>query len=61
MNDVVALEAGEWGLEDYTVQILGSSASGAGASYGAGGGDDGFECLHFQQVGKLFRDDDEIL
>ena len=50
VNEVVPLESGEWGLEDYAVELLGSD-----------GGRDSFECLHFQRAGTLFKDDDQIL
>lgn len=48
VNEVVTLENGDWGLEDYAVEL----ADGQGAS---------FECLHFQQVGRVFKHDDQIL
>lgn len=48
INEVVPLESGEWGLEDYAVEL----ADIHGVS---------FECLHFQQVGKVFKQDDQVL
>ncbi|KAL7933096.1 hypothetical protein V8C35DRAFT_59599 [Trichoderma chlorosporum] len=48
VNDVIPLESGEWGLEDYAVEL----ADGKGGS---------FECLHFQQVGRILKDEDQVL
>ncbi|OSZ99907.1 hypothetical protein A9Z42_0007680 [Trichoderma parareesei] len=48
VNEVVPLESGEWGLEDYAVEL----ADGKGGS---------FECLHFQQVGRILKDEDQVL
>ena len=47
VNDVVPLESAEWGLEDYAVEY--------------GDGEDGFECLHFQVVKDILKEDDHIL
>lgn len=55
VNEVVPLETtadtlgesdevgGQWGLEDYVVEV------------------NGFECLHFMDVGGLLRDGDEVM
>ncbi|KAF4120074.1 hypothetical protein GMORB2_3485 [Geosmithia morbida] len=48
VNNVVTLESGQWGLEDYAVEL----------SDGQGGS---FECLHFQQVAQVFKNDDQVL
>ncbi|TAQ90892.1 hypothetical protein B7494_g800 [Chlorociboria aeruginascens] len=48
VNDIIPIEAGEWGLEDYAVEIKGKD----GLNY---------ECLHFQPVGKVLRDEDEVI
>ncbi|POR31813.1 Uncharacterized protein TPAR_07985 [Tolypocladium paradoxum] len=48
INDVVPLEGGEWGLEDYVVEL----SDGKGGSY---------ECLHFQQVAQILKDEDQVL
>lgn len=48
VNEVIPLESGEWGLEDYVVELA-----------DANGGS--FECLHFQPVGKLFKGDDQVV
>lgn len=48
VNEVVPLEAEQWGLEDYTVEL----------NDGKGGS---FECLHFQQVRKVLKADDQVL
>lgn len=48
ISEVVPLESGEWGLEDYAVEL---GADGAR----------GFECLHFQQVQHILKDEDQIL
>jgi hypothetical protein len=43
VSEVVPLEAQEWGLEDYSVEV------------------NGFECLHFEQVHKVLKSDDEVM
>ncbi|KAI9682954.1 MAG: hypothetical protein M1829_006390 [Trizodia sp. TS-e1964] len=43
INDIIPLESGEWGLEDYSVEVQ------------------GFECLHFQELTSVLKEDDEIL
>ncbi|KAK1993830.1 hypothetical protein LX36DRAFT_661134 [Colletotrichum falcatum] len=48
INEVVPLESGEWGLEDYAVEL--KDASG-----------DAFECVHYHLVSKLLKDDDQVL
>jgi hypothetical protein len=48
VNEVIPLESGEWGLEDYAVEL-------------ADGNCGSFECLHYQPVGKLFKDDDQVM
>ncbi|KAJ0162961.1 hypothetical protein CTA2_3760 [Colletotrichum tanaceti] len=48
VNEVLPLESGEWGLEDYAVEL--KDASG-----------DGFECVHFHLVSKVLKDDDQVL
>lgn len=48
VNEVVPLESGEWGLEDYAVEIVGSAGT-------------NFECLHFQPVEKVIREQDEVV
>lgn len=48
VNEVVPLESCDWGLEDYVVEL----DDGKGA---------GFECLHFQPVGKILKEDDQVL
>ncbi|XP_044715631.1 transcription factor atf21 [Hirsutella rhossiliensis] len=48
INEVMPLESGEWGLEDYVVEL----ADGTGGSY---------ECLHFQPVPHILKNDDHIL
>ncbi|KAI1849574.1 hypothetical protein JX265_013580 [Neoarthrinium moseri] len=47
VNDILPLESGEWGLEDYAVELRGSDGS-------------SFECLHFQSVRDVLKDDDQI-
>lgn len=48
VNDIIPIESGDWGLEDYAVEIK---------------GEDGvnFECLHFQPVAKVLRKDDKVV
>lgn len=50
VNDTVPLEDahGEWGLDDYAVELHDSRGH-------------GFECLHFQPVADLLDRDDEVL
>ncbi|KAL9479532.1 hypothetical protein ACSS6W_004318 [Trichoderma asperelloides] len=48
VNEVIPLESGEWGLEDYAVEL----EDGKGGS---------FECLHFQQVGRILKDEDQVI
>ncbi|KAF5000475.1 hypothetical protein FGRMN_1806 [Fusarium graminum] len=48
VNEVVPLESGDWGLEDYVVEL-------------PDGKGDSFELLHFQPVGKVLKEDDQVL
>ncbi|KAF5715996.1 hypothetical protein FGLOB1_2773 [Fusarium globosum] len=48
VNEVVPLESGNWGLEDYVVELY-------------DGKGDSFELLHFQPVGKVLKEDDQVL
>jgi hypothetical protein len=48
VNEVVTLESEQWGLEDYAVEL----ADGKGGS---------FECLHFQLVSRVFKEDDQVV
>ena len=48
VNEVIPIESGEWGLEDYAVDLKGSN----GVNY---------ECLHFEQVGKVMKEEDEVM
>ncbi|KAK7214966.1 hypothetical protein V2G26_002969 [Clonostachys chloroleuca] len=48
VNDVIPLESGQWGFEDYAVEL--ADASG-----------DNFECLHYQRVASVFKNDDQVL
>ncbi len=48
VNDAIPLEHGEWGLEDYAVELRGSDG-------------DAFECLHFQPVTSVLSKDEEVL
>ena len=43
VNDIVQLESGEWGLEDYAVEV------------------NGYECLHFQTIKSVLKEDDNVL
>ncbi|KAI9735429.1 MAG: hypothetical protein M1818_006435 [Claussenomyces sp. TS43310] len=48
VNEVVPLESGgDWGLEDYAVELKKQNGP-------------NFECLHFQIVGQVLQDDDEV-
>ncbi len=42
INNIIPLEADDWGLEDYVVEY------------------DGYECLHFQPVGTVLKDLDQV-
>ncbi|ROT41667.1 hypothetical protein SODALDRAFT_377319 [Sodiomyces alkalinus F11] len=48
VNEVVPLESGEWGLEDYAVELRAADGS-------------TFECLHFQSVPKVLNNDDQVI
>jgi hypothetical protein len=48
INDVIVIESGEWGLEDYAVEYTDGVSR-------------GFECLHFQVVFHILKNDDQIL
>lgn len=48
VNEVIPLEGGEWGLEDYAVEL--------GETNGPS-----FECLHFQLVTTILKDEDQVL
>ncbi|KAG5983864.1 hypothetical protein E4U55_006927 [Claviceps digitariae] len=48
VNEVLPLESGEWGLEDYAVELVGADG-------------DSYECLHFQQVGQTLKDEDQLI
>lgn len=49
VNEVVPLEGGEWGLEDYVLEL------------GDGSNSASFECLHFQLVSRILKDEDQVL
>jgi hypothetical protein len=47
VTEIIPLESdGEWGLEDYSVEVKGSASN--------------FECLHFQHVNTILHEDDEV-
>lgn len=48
IDEVIPLEGGTWGLEDYAVELV---------------DDEGgrFECLHFQQLEGVLKDDDQVM
>ena len=48
VNESIPIESDEWGFEDYAVEVKGN------------GGID-YECLHYQQVSKVFKEDDEVM
>lgn len=49
INDIIPIESdGEWGLEDYAVELKGVN-------------DVNYECLHFQPVASVMKEDDEVL
>ncbi|KAG6071811.1 hypothetical protein E4U16_005865 [Claviceps sp. LM84 group G4] len=48
VNEVVPLECSEWGLEDYAVELVGAAG-------------DRYECLHFQLVAQILKDEDQLI
>ncbi|CZR53317.1 uncharacterized protein PAC_03195 [Phialocephala subalpina] len=49
VNEAIPIESdGEWGLEDYAVELKGAN----GANY---------ECLHFQHLAVVMKEDDEVI
>lgn len=48
INEVIPVESTEWGMEDYAVEVKGKE----GVNY---------ECLHFQPVGKVMKEEDEVM
>lgn len=48
VNEVIPLESEDWGLEDYVVELKGADGT-------------AFECLHFQQVAKVLKDEDQVM
>lgn len=48
VNEILPLESADWGLEDYAVELKSS---------------DGcfFECLHFQPIQNVLKEDDQVL
>ncbi|KIV97344.1 hypothetical protein PV10_01106 [Exophiala mesophila] len=52
INDIVPLESadGEWGLEDYVVEVAATVDQ-----------DATYECLHYQPCSAVLRDDDEVI
>lgn len=48
VNEIIPIESNDWGLEDYAVELKGSNGI-------------NFECLHFQPVGKVMKEDDEVM
>ncbi|KAK4113417.1 hypothetical protein N656DRAFT_797291 [Canariomyces notabilis] len=47
VNEIIPLESGDWGLEDYAVELRDIDGR-------------GFECLHFQQVSAVLKNDEEV-
>ena len=48
VNEILPLESGgDWGLEDYTVEIKGTGTN--------------FECLHFQSISTVLHEDDVVM
>ena len=49
INEVIPIETdGQWGLEDYAVELKGAN----GINY---------ECLHFQPVDSVLKEEDEVM
>ncbi|KAJ4395720.1 hypothetical protein N0V85_006448 [Neurospora sp. IMI 360204] len=47
INEIIPLESPEWGLEDYVVELRNKEGY-------------AFECLHFQQVSNVLKDEEEV-
>ena len=48
VNETVPIESSDWGLEDYVVELRDLEGN-------------AFECLHFQEIRAILRQDDEVL
>lgn len=48
VNQILPLESADWGLEDYAVELKGSDGT-------------FYECLHFQPVQSVLKEDDQVL
>jgi len=49
LEHIIPIESdGEWGLDDYAVELKGPSGS-------------NYECLHFQPVASVMKEEDEVL
>jgi hypothetical protein len=48
INDVLPLESDQWGLEDYAVEFRDWDSN-------------AFECLHFQQLSHVLKEDDQVM
>lgn len=48
VNESIPIEAEEWGFEDYAVELRNTEGK-------------GYECLHYQKVSDVFREDDEVV
>jgi len=48
VNEVIPLESDDWGLEDYVVELRDTDGN-------------GFDCLHFQRVRDVLKEDEEVL
>ena len=49
VNEIIPIESADrWGLEDYAVELKGTQ----GVNY---------ECLHFQKISQVFKEDDLVM
>lgn len=48
VNEIIPLESNNWGLEDYTVELRDSEGH-------------AFDCLHFQHVSAVLKNDEQVL
>lgn len=48
VNEILPLESNDWGLEDYAVELHDADGH-------------AFDCLHFQQVSVVLKNDEEVL
>lgn len=48
VNEIIPIESNDWGLDDYAVELRDPDGH-------------AFDCLHFQQVSVVLKNDEEVL